>query len=691
MTNQTYNSNYEGNPNYMNSNGSTASFEESLGLKARRYFYTIVSRWWLILLFLVAGSVAGYYRCMIKTPVYRSQCTYELISSPNLGGGMDGGNGNGNGYGKRTEEWVDRQIMLLTNSKVRKRTRDNLKPEWENRVPSDKLMPSVNVRKSGNISSMIKIQVDSVVKDYSLAYLEELLKVFEDFKQEQVLRHKEQTISKLREEKRKVTDDLEEAREELANFELEHNINFTRLKSRYNEEYLARLVQRQNALRMERTQLATQFPFLKNASSATIRDVLSMNIETHKLTSLSGGDKGAGKSGIDVGSALTEVGSNASSSSDSSSAATSDDTPWAGKEAKLLRLQAEYENKADLLRPSHPMMEDLKKRIKETEQELEIDAEIGLSRLRSRYKALKIQAESLDESGREWQSDVKLSSQEQAQYNQLKSKVAHFRNVHDKVYTRILNSSLIDVRGSYGYKIKEPYLYKLPVRPNKKKTMAFALIFALSAGTGFSLFLEKLRLAGPPEGAVERRFGIPFLLGIPNWKQYSRGFKRKKHKLLVSRHRHDIPTEVYRGLRSAVKRIIGERKNYIMMVTSDLEKTGKTLTCTNLGVVTAWTGKRVLLVDGDLRKGTLSRDLEINENKGLAQLLKGEVSNWHDLVMSANYENLEVMPAGRFSYDLPEKSGAPGRDRTCDPRIKSPLLCQLSYRRIGNNANNTVS
>lgn len=614
--------------------------EESLGIRFRRYYYVILSKWWLILLLLLAGGAIGYYRCVTQTPVYRSQCVYELVSGSELS--LLGKSGSAADQAKGFGEWVDRQLMLISSSEIKSRVRDNLKPEWESRVPPGALTPSISVRKSGDIASMIEIRVDSVVREYALAYIEELLTVFEDFKQEQVLRHKEQTVSKLRDEERKIREDLEEAREELATFEREHNISFTRLKSHYDEQYLARLVQRQNALRMERTQLSTQFPFLRDASSATIRDVLSLNIETHKLATLPEGGGGRTVPAGGGGDQSTEGGSMDS------------EAPWSGKQAQLLKLQAEYEEMAKLCRPQHPLMKDLKKQIRETEQELKIDAESGLSRLRSRYMALEIQAKSLDKAARDWDGDVQLSSHEQAQYDQLKAKVTHYRSLHDQVYSRILDSSLVDVSGSYGYLVKEPYMYKLPVRPDKKKTMAFSLLFALCAGVGLSVFLEKLRLGGTSEGAVEKRLGIPFLSGIPNWKNKSREFRKDKDRVIVSQDRHDIATEVYRGLRSTVERAIGDHPDYALLITSDLQKTGKTLTCLNLGVVTAWIGKRVLMVDGDLRKGRLGRDLGVDHKKGLAQLLKGQVWDWRGLIQSTEYENLEVMASGQYSHDLPE-------------------------------------
>jgi succinoglycan biosynthesis transport protein ExoP len=93
----------------------------------------------------------------------------------------------------------------------------------------------------------------------------------------------------------------------------------------------------------------------------------------------------------------------------------------------------------------------------------------------------------------------------------------------------------------------------------------------------------------------------------------------------------------------------GGPRGQVILVTSSVSGEGKSMLSTNLAIVCAQRGKRVLLVDGDLRTGVLHRDLNLRDVKGLSTLLSAE--NNDDAVLSPEVPfpripSLSVLPAG---------------------------------------------
>lgn len=84
-----------------------------------------------------------------------------------------------------------------------------------------------------------------------------------------------------------------------------------------------------------------------------------------------------------------------------------------------------------------------------------------------------------------------------------------------------------------------------------------------------------------------------------------------------------------------------------VVVTSSFPGEGKSTTCINLAITFAQTGSKVIVIDADLRKPTVHRKLEVNNQYGLAHLL-GNFCQIKDAIVPSKYENLDVMLAGHL-------------------------------------------
>jgi polysaccharide biosynthesis transport protein len=107
-----------------------------------------------------------------------------------------------------------------------------------------------------------------------------------------------------------------------------------------------------------------------------------------------------------------------------------------------------------------------------------------------------------------------------------------------------------------------------------------------------------------------------------------------------------VYAESYRNLRSALLflAVEGERPK-VLLITSALPNEGKSTVAANLARTLALGGARVLLVDGDLRKGTLHKIMGLQPGPGLSELLR-KPEDLDQMLQSNSLPNLLFLPAG---------------------------------------------
>ncbi len=111
--------------------------------------------------------------------------------------------------------------------------------------------------------------------------------------------------------------------------------------------------------------------------------------------------------------------------------------------------------------------------------------------------------------------------------------------------------------------------------------------------------------------------------------------------------------ESVRLLRVRVEKMLAEEKGKVLMITSSIPNEGKTTVSVNLAMALARKGRRVLLVDCDLRKPAIGEVFGLDDQVGFSEFLKGECS-LSDAFHVVEPANLFVIPGG-FPTDHPEK------------------------------------
>jgi capsular exopolysaccharide synthesis family protein len=104
-------------------------------------------------------------------------------------------------------------------------------------------------------------------------------------------------------------------------------------------------------------------------------------------------------------------------------------------------------------------------------------------------------------------------------------------------------------------------------------------------------------------------------------------------------------SEQYRTIRTNIQFASIDKELKTLMVTSSGAGEGKSTTVANLAVVMAQQGKRVLLIDGDLRKPTVHYTFKVSNIYGLTNVLTRQ-TKLQDAIVSTKIPNVDVLPSG---------------------------------------------
>ena len=192
-----------------------------------------------------------------------------------------------------------------------------------------------------------------------------------------------------------------------------------------------------------------------------------------------------------------------------------------------------------------------------------------------------------------------------------------------------------------------------PISPVAKKIYMIALLLGL--GIPFLIFFLRILFNTTVRTRADvSKLKVPFLAEIPQMGLDKKNFfsLRKPNKfddnncnIVVQQGKRDVINEAFRVLRTNLDMMTGNAEGcHVVMVTSFNPNAGKTFTIMNMAASMAIKGSKVLLLDLDLRKASLSTKLE-KKGSGVASYLNGRVDDYHPHIQEVS-ENLDILPVG---------------------------------------------
>lgn len=180
-----------------------------------------------------------------------------------------------------------------------------------------------------------------------------------------------------------------------------------------------------------------------------------------------------------------------------------------------------------------------------------------------------------------------------------------------------------------------------PVKPRIALNTALAALAGLAIAAGVALLFEYLDDTVKTAEDLETT-GLVALGGVARFPRP----RTETESLMVGSQRRSSAAEAYKVLRTNVEFSTLDRPGQTLLVTSANPGEGKTTTTANLALAIAQTGKRVVVVDSDLRRPNLHKLFGLSNTGGLSSALLSKEASLDGYVQRTRFENLAVLTSG---------------------------------------------
>ena len=356
--------------------------------------------------------------------------------------------------------------------------------------------------------------------------------------------------------------------------------------------------------------------------------------------------------------------------------------------SQLLAMERDYAAKLNVYKPEWPAMVELKGKIDLARRNLTTIAGEVLGRTResarSDYQTALRQEQSLAAELNSAKAENRQLNSAAVEYNNLQIEISTKRQLLDELLRKQsetdVSSRLQATRESNVRVVDKALVPGAPFRPSLRRNFGLGLGAGLLGGIALVFLLHYMDRTLKTSEEVERLLELPMLAVVPDVSAeggrgllrhgygYGYGAARSRPEAGAARARRRLPgadrpgaeevrielvphlrprlavAEAYRSLRTAVLLSTAAELKTVA-VTSAVPGEGKTATAVNLAVVLAQLGRRVLLVDGDLRKPRLHELFGVANRTGVVHFLT-HAAELTGLPAPTEVPNLWLVPAG---------------------------------------------
>lgn len=227
---------------------------------------------------------------------------------------------------------------------------------------------------------------------------------------------------------------------------------------------------------------------------------------------------------------------------------------------------------------------------------------------------------------------------------------------------RLVQSIKIELSGQFSgnnVRIVDPAITpRVPVFPRKMLNLLIGLIGGLVVGVMLAFVLDFFDQSVKNSEEMDSKLGLPFLGFVP----YEKNKKKEAEYATMLKEGNFLKAENVRNIRTMLGFALAEDQNAPFLITSSLQGEGKSYLSSNLLVALAQSGKKVLLIDGDLRRSRVHKAFHLSLDKGLSNIWDKDPKKADyaaNVQPVADVKNLFVMTSGTRPPNPAELLGTP--------------------------------
>lgn len=604
------------------SQGLTARTFDIVDLK--QYFHIIIKRIWLVALCFVIALAVTVINLVREVPTYRATTTLLLsrgLPLPEM-------------IRQREQElqgeYMETQMRVMQSGLIISKARERLNRPAEE--IADKLV-SIQVMPGGK-SAILLVQVTATDPSFASDFANAMAEAYLDFKAEERMETSQSTVVSLTQQANRIREELKKAEDRVLAFRKENSMMAIQQRGNIAADILSSLSSRAAGLKTERMILEAQRPLLSNASEDSILQSL-----LPAASPLIGAQQPP----------LAVISSNATAASRGAESLIEkkviEQPHWVELKRQKVTLESQLSSLRVRFRDNHPEIQHTLQQLQENERATQTEVSFALKEYYSRLDALSFQVQAVERASSEWEDDALSLTRKLDEADNLQRDVSRLRSLYELIFNRLKEIDIsIGIEPESIRQLERATPPSTPLSPRKMQSIFMAALMGIGIGLGLVFGLEYIddSIRYPEE--VTRDLGLTFLGVIPsaNWDPDD----LKTH-LLSNIDQKSGLAESYRNVRSALLFAADLEHMRTLVVTSAVPKEGKTTTSLNLSVSLAQAGMRVLLVDGDLRRGELHKFFGIEGGRGFADVLMGQAKP-ESVIQRTGIPNLDLVATGPF-------------------------------------------
>jgi capsular exopolysaccharide synthesis family protein len=318
-------------------------------------------------------------------------------------------------------------------------------------------------------------------------------------------------------------------------------------------------------------------------------------------------------------------------------------------------LQAEYSKLSAKYGPKHPEMIRINSQLKLMREKIRAEVSNVVASIETEYRVALQKERSLKAALDSQKLEAQRLNEKAIRYSVLAREAESNQQLYDALLRRMKETGVATGLRTSNIRIVDKAEVPLkPFRPRKGWNIALSLLGGLVLGIGLAFFFEYLDDTVKTPDDLSRYAAIPFLGPVPVISMEEGGGKVGAGLFALPR---SAAAEAYRSLRTSLLFSSSGSPPASILVTSPLPLEGKTTTAVNLAHALAQSDKKVILVDCDMRKPGLHRELGLENERGLSNFIVG-TSRLEEVIQNTDQPNFQVIPCGPIPPNPSELLGS---------------------------------